>query len=418
MNPTCLLKRLTLTAGLAALSACSHPGATDDTAPAGFAPTATEATFTGRDGATTAPVAAQAGDGDRQAPALTPVTTLPPMPPALDTRHMRTAEIRDTNGMVAAQVRIPADWQTAGGVTLDTSTPCASNMVKTSWATIGPDSLTVVELMPGFNWQVQGTQNPMSPCPVAPFRSVREFITATVRETRPGARILDFQKQPQLEQQAAQAANGRGAGQAQYDGGRMLIGYAKDGVEMREVLIAVLSLTNAGGSTMGSVGSMYSIRAPEGRLDMELPMRIAQSMQPNPAWMQMLQQQMATAVRSYHDDQSRRISDWHNRRMAMINAKGMADRQAIRMRANQDVANTYSAIAANTSATNDRMHATTMSGVRQVNNYAGVNGGVVENSIHNGSRVFQSTSNPDDAFSTDQPYAQPVGDYTELEQIP
>jgi len=418
MNPTYTLKLLSLTAVLAALSACSHPTSTDDTGLAGYAPTAMEAAFTGPGATTTAPIAAPRSEGDRQAPARTPVATLPPMPPTLDTRHMRTVEIRDTNGMVASQVRIPADWQTAGGVTLDTSTPCASNMVKTSWATIGPDSLTVVELMPGFNWQVQGTQNPMSPCPVAPFRSVREFITATVQETRPGARILDFQKQPQLEQQAAQAANGQGAGQVQYDGGRMLIGYAKDGVEMREVLIAVLSLTNAGGSTMGSVGSMYSIRAPEGRLDMELPMRIAQSMQPNPEWMRMLQQRMMEAMRGYHDDQSRQISDWHNRRMAMINAKGMADRQAIRMRANQDVANTYNAIAANTSATNDRMHATSMSGVREVDNYRGVDGGVVENSIHGGARVFQNTGTPGNAVSTDDPYAQPASGYAELERIP
>ena len=418
MNATHMLTLLATAAFLMAAPACSRVAPAAEGEFAGYPP-----------GAMPADAGAMAGDMSAQPMFDGPPATMPspgvanandarpPMPPPLDTGRMQPAEIRDSNGMVASRVQIPAGWQTAGGVTL-VETSCASNMVKLGWSAIGPDSLTVVELMPGFNWQVQGTQNPMSPCPVAPFRSVREFIAATVQETRPGARILDFQKQPQLEQQAAQAANGQGGGQVQYDGGRMLIAYDKDGVEMREVLIAVLALTDAGGSTMGSVGSMYSIRAPEGRLDMELPMRIAQSMQPNPEWMRMLQQRMMAAMRGYHDDQSRRISDWHSRKMAMINAKGMADRQAIRMRANQDVANTYSAIAANTSATNDRMHATSMGGVREVDNYRGVDGGVVENSIHGGARVFQNTGTPGNAVSTDDPYAQPASGYAELERIP
>ena len=42
------------------------------------------------------------------------------------------------------------------------------------------------------------------------------------------------------------------------------------------------------------------------------------------------------------------------------------------MRGNREVAGIYSAIAANTSASSDRMHAQTISGINEVNNYAGV----------------------------------------------
>ena len=46
----------------------------------------------------------------------------------------------------------------------------------------------------------------------------------------------------------------------------------------------------------------------------------------------------------------------------------------------------------------------------------GVGGTAVQSSIHGGARVFQDTNNPNNAYSTDQPYAQPPGGYVELER--
>lgn len=414
MNASLTLRLLAAVTAVLAMSACNRAAPAAPDAPyGGYAP-AGDAGMNGYEAGAANPMYVGAADA-KPAVAQGAAAPLPP----LDTSRMQPVEIRDSKGGVAATAQIPVGWQATGGVTVDPSTPCASNMVKVAWSAIGPDSLTTVELMPGFNWQVQGSQSPMNPCPVAPFRAVRDFMMATVQETRPGARVLDFEKQPQMEQQAAEAARGQGGqGAMQYDAGRMLIGYQKDGVEMREVLVAVLGLSNAGGSVMGNVGIMSSVRAPDGRLDMDLSSRIQQSLQPNPQWMQMLKQQMLATVQNHHARQAQQISDWHNRKMAMINAKGAADRHAVRMRANQDVANTYNAIAGNTGATSDGMHATTMSGVREVNNYTGVDGTTVENSIHNGPRVFQDTNDPNNAYSSDQPYAQPANGYVELEPTP
>lgn len=88
-------------------------------------------------------------------------------------------------------------------------------------------------------------------------------------------------------------------------------------------------------------------------------------------------------------------------------ARGAADRVAVRMRTGQEVAGIRNAIAANTRATSDRMHAATVSGINEADNCAGVDGGSLQAGIHGGSRVFQDTGNPGNAYSTDAPYAQP-----------
>ena len=103
--------------------------------------------------------------------------------------------------------------------------------------------------------------------------------------------------------------------------------------------------------------------------------------------------------------------------MAIINARGAADRAAIRMRSNQEVAGIYGAIAANTSATNDAIHRRTLEGVGEYNSYAGTDGSTVQSSIHGGARVFQDNANPNAAYSTNDPYHDPAG-ATELERIP
>ena len=87
------------------------------------------------------------------------------------------------------------------------------------------------------------------------------------------------------------------------------------------------------------------------------------------------------------------------------------------MRTNQEVAGIYSAIAANTSATNDRIQGRTVDAINEVNSYAGSDGSVVKSSIHGGDRVFQSNSDPGETYSTDDPYHEPA-DATELQPIP
>ena len=342
-------------------------------------------------------------------------------PPPLDTSRMQPAQIIDRNGfaqpMLASDVQVPAGWQTVGGVSWNDSTNCIANQLQVGWGAIAPDSLTAIEILPGFNWQVAGTEIQMNPCPAAPFRSTREFLEATVQKTRPGARVLDYQRLPELEQQMAQAGQGNPQAQVRHDAGRMLIGYEKDGVDMREMLSAAVTFSQMQGNVVAGTATIHSLRAPNGRLDMELSGRVAQSMRPNPQWMEAMKQRSLANMQRFHDGQSRSINDWHNRQMAIINARGAADRHAIRMRTNQEVAGIYNSIAANTSATNDNIHRRTMEGIGEYNSYAGTDGSTVQSSIHGGSRVFQSDTNPNQAYSTNDPYHSPTN-ATELERIP
>ena len=434
------------------------------------------------------------------------------MPPPLDTSRMQPAQIIDQNGfgqpMVAADVQIPAGWQTVGGVSWNDNTNCVANQLQLGWSAMAPDSLTAVEILPGFNWQVAGTEIQMNPCPAAPWRSTREFLEATVQRTRPGARVLGYERLADVEQRMAQSAQANPQAQLRHDAGRLLIGYAKDGVAMQELLSAAITFSSMQGNVVAGTATISSLRAPEGRLDRELGKRIGDSMRANPQWMQAMQQRSMASLERYdnaqaqlrHDagrlligyakdgvamqellsaaitfssmqgnvvagtatisslrapegrldrelgkrigdsmranpqwmqamqqrsmasleryDNAQRssINDWHHRQMAIINARGAADRAAIRMRGNQEVAGIYSAIAANSSATSDRMHKTTMSGVQEVDNYAGVDGSTVQASIHGGDRVFQDTANPGNAYATDAPYAEAPAGYVELQR--
>ena len=342
------------------------------------------------------------------------------MPPPLDTSRMQPAQIIDQNGfgqpMVAADVQIPAGWQAVGGVSWNDNTNCVANQLQLGWSAMAPDSLTAVEILPGFNWQVAGTEIQMNPCPAAPWRSTREFLEATVQRTRPGARLLGYERLADVEQRMAQSAQANPQAQLRHDAGRLLIGYAKDGVAMQELLSAAITFSSMQGNVVAGTATISSLRAPEGRLDRDLGKRIGDSMRANPQWMQAMQQRSMASLQRYDNAQRSSINDWHHRQMAIINARGAADRAAIRMRGNQEVAGIYSAIAANSSATSDRMHKTTMSGVREVDNYAGVDGSTVQASIHGGDRVFQDTANPGNAYATDAPYAEAPAGYVELQR--
>ena len=377
-----------------------------------------------------APQAGQVPPAPQQAPQPVPAEPAPDqgaqpqvaaMPPPLDTSRMQPAQIMDMNGfgqpVVAVRLQTPVGWKDSGGVSWNDSTNCVSNQMQIAWTTMAPDSLTAVEILPGFNWQVAGTEIQMNPCPAAPFRSTREFLTATVQRARPGASILGYEPMPEVERKMAQAAPPNPQAQVRHDAGRLVIGYTRDGVAMRETLSAAVTFSAMQGNVVAGTATINSMRAPEGRFDRELGKRIADSMQADPQWLQAASERSMASLQRFSQGQSNSINDWHNRQMAIINARGEADRAAIRMRTNQEVAGIYSAIAANTSATNDRIQGRTVDAINEVNSYAGSDGSVVKSSIHGGDRVFQSNSDPGVTYSTDDPYHEPA-DATELQPIP
>ena len=357
----------------------------------------------------------------------TAVTATPPastdagMPPPLDTSRMQPAQIIDGQGfgqpMVAADVQIPAGWQTVGGVTWNDATNCVANQLQLGWSAVAPDSLTAVEILPGFNWQVSGTKIQMNPCPSAPWRSTREFLEATVQRTRQGARVVEYQDAPDVARQMAQGQQANPQAQVRHDAGRLLIAYSKDGVEMRELLSAAVTFSAMQGNVVAGTATISSLRAPNGRLDPELGKRIGASMRPNPQWMEAMRQRSMASLQRYDNAQRSSINDWHNRQMAIINARGAADRAAIRMRGNQETAGIYNAIAASNSRSSDTVQRQSIDGIYERNSYAGTDGSVVQSSIHGGDRVFQDNSDPNVAYSSNDPYAAPAN-ATELQPMP
>src|SRR5690606_31813620 len=196
-------------------------------------------------------------------------------------------------------------------------------------------------------------------------RTAREFLEAAAQQSRPGARILDYVEQPDWARLAQQRSDEqmRRMGEALAPGqtrtveaGGVLLGCQQDGIEMREVLSAVVSFVSLGGHRNGSAGTVVSYRAPHGRLDMALAERVATTLEQDPQWLDLALPRLKRNVQAYFSGQRRQIDEWHSRQMAIINARGMADRHAIRMRNSREVAGIYSAIAASTSATSDAIH--------------------------------------------------------------
>lgn len=332
-------------------------------------------------------------------------------------KRLQAVQIMDQSGfaqpVVAADAQIPQGWKLVGGIQWDPGTPCGNNQLRINWGAVAPDGTTAIGALPGFNWQVAGAVQQFNPCPVVAARSAREFLEATARHLRQGAQIQGYEDQTagamrQLKQPLT-------AGK-QLDAGQLLIAYTENGVQMQELLRAAVHFSTVQNSTMGQVYMVYGHRARAGQLDAGLFSTVVASVKGNPEWQQAAMARIGKAIKQYHDGINADINAWNAREMARINARGAADRAAIRAQTNREVAAINSQTAANTAATNDRIHRRTLEGIGEYNTYNGVGGSTVQSSIHGGARVFQDANNPNRAYGTDQPYAQPSGGYVELER--
>ena len=343
--------------------------------------------------------------------------------PALDASRFTRAPVQDEDGSLAHEVAVPEGWQMVGGVRWNDATGCPGLMMLRTWTVIGPDSLTTIGVVPGYSWQHAGTQIPTSACPVAPFRTVREFLQASVQQMYPQGRELDYQDtsaqyQAQMQKLGLDQQQNNGRPPPAREAGKILVGYRDEGgVPMEAILEASMDTNTFRGNVLSTVSNILVHGAPQGRLNPRLVERVlAESGAPDPQWVARFQQRMQRNMQRYFSQQSQQIDQWHQRQMALINARGMADRQAIRMRTNKEVAGIYSAIAASSSATSDRMHSRTLEGIGEYNTYSGVGGSTVQSSIHGGDRVFQSQSDPGSAYSTNAPYGAAAPGYVELQR--
>ena len=317
---------------------------------------------------------------------------------------MQLGKYRACTGSGAA----PANWQSQGGVQWNRRTHCITNQLRFEWSTASPDGLQVFELMPGYNWQVQGTQIAMNPCPVQALDSAHAFLNVVVQQRRPGARTLDYRTLPTGPGQR------NAQGRTWQDAGEMLVAYQAKGVELHESFKTQLNFTEMQGNVMAGTSMVYVQRAPSGQLDFALGQRIAASMRVNPHWQALVQDSAMSAERRFSQGQSQAISNWHAGEMVRINAQGAADRAAIRARTGQEVGKIYSDTHRNTQNTNDNMHRRSLEATGEYNSYAGQNGGPVRSSIHGGERVLQNPNGS--AFSTSDPYFNPPGSQ-ELQRV-
>lgn len=333
---------------------------------------------------------------------------------------VQSVEIIDASGfappMTAANVEIPASWRSQGGVTWYPATNCITNKVRFEWRARSRDDLQGVEIMPGYTWQVQGTQLQMNPCPAQPFRSVRQFLEAVVQQRRAGARVLHYRDRPDLV--AARAAQNTQQAhpqmRARVESGQVLIGYESSGVEFREVLGTTVDFTELQGNVVGGAQLVFAFRAPNGQLDFASGERMTSTFQLNRAWAEKMVAALRSAEQRFSSAQSQAIGQWHAREMARIDAEGAADRAAIRASSSRDVARVHAETDANTQATNDRIHRRTLEGVGEYNTYQGAGGTQVRSSIHGGQRVLRL---PNGVYtSTDDPYFNPAGS-RELQRV-
>lgn len=334
--------------------------------------------------------------------------------------NSQTAAIIDASGfaapMTAATVAIPASWRAQGGVLWNHATNCVSNKVRVEWRARSRDDLQGFEIMPGYTWQVAGTQIQMNPCPAQPFRSTRAFLEAVVQQRRAGARVLQYRERPDLV--AARTAQGGGQDnpqvQRRIEAGQILIAYNSGGVEYREALGTVVEFTEIQGNVMGGASMVFAHRAPHGRLDFAEGDRMAGSFKYDRQWGAQMMASLSSSEKRFSTGQSQAIAQWHAGEMARINAEGAADRAAIRAATSREVAGINAQTQANTATTNDRIHQRTMEGVGEYNTWRDADGTQVRSSIHGGERVLRGANGG--VMSTDDPYFNPAGS-NELQRV-
>jgi hypothetical protein len=331
------------------------------------------------------------------------------------TGAMEPAAIMDQTGfgqpIVAATVNVPEGWQTHGGMSWDRSGECVSNYLRAKWLARSDDG-SEFELLPGYSWQLQGTENQFYPCPVLPVRSPRELLEI-VAQRYPSVRILEYRDRPDMAQES-QAVQQPG-GQAHFEAGELLIAYQRDGVEFREVLAAMLSISQLQGHVAIATPAVYAMRAPAGRLDPSVAEQIRRSVKIDREWVAMANQAGKEAADRIARAQRARIDSWHANEMAKINARGARERSMIAMQTSREVAQIYSEGWHRSQATDDRIQRRTLEAIGGYNTYADpAGGGTVRGSIEY-DRVIRTDGG--DYLGTNDPYYNPAGS-EELQRIP
>lgn len=248
------------------------------------------------------------------APAAMPAA---PRPGAGNYARYEPAVIVDRTGfdapMGAASLFLPFGWKTEGGVYWAHDFMC-TNGYNFLWRATSPDGAMSLGISPQTGW-AYGVGMPATPqpgCPTLQISSVRQYLEESVKQTMPGARVLDYRNRPDLlvEVGAKPTRTPMPMGEIQIwqEAGEVLFAFQQNGQEMRgtsavvvqfQKMITDMSSAFRGDPTvvqslqpgqgpMESVNAYampgYYATAPNGRLNTGYFEAIRKSIKTNPQW--------------------------------------------------------------------------------------------------------------------------------------
>ncbi len=162
--------------------------------------------------------------------------------------RLQLAKIMDPNGferpMVAVVGLIPAGWQTRGGVVWNTQGGCGTGY-QFDWTAASPDGRMAAAIFPGMQWGFNNfNASGTGACPTLRIGNVQQYLQFLIQRSRPNARILDFRRRPDIEQEYRQVNRTTpmplGEVRTWVEAGEVLIGYPAQGYEVRETAAAAV----------------------------------------------------------------------------------------------------------------------------------------------------------------------------------
>ncbi len=299
--------------------------------------------------------------------------------------------------MVAAKVLIPKGWRTEGEVWWNRSAPpgCAAP-ADFAWATVSPDGLSRVELLPTELWTASNSLQ--SQCRYGEFQDMQSYLNAYIQNRFPGARITGYKPRPdflELQRDYVQAmvqmVNTSGTGmRAWADAGEMTYTTRQNGTEIDGFVGATAmffmgqSYNPLGGPPLVNLSaqttSAFGASGPKGKFDRRIAEAVRKSIKTENEWGQKYTELLARIS----SVQTQGVKD----RAAIIVAAGaamtantVARNKAAGERAVNAVKNSFASPSSSRSNedTEDRMQRERIEGVRGVETYDDpVYGGTVQ----------------------------------------
>ncbi|MGI9325384.1 MAG: hypothetical protein ACR2PZ_09215 [Pseudomonadales bacterium] len=298
--------------------------------------------------------------------------------------HLRfdRAIILDTTGfqqpLAASTMFIPHGWQVQGGVVWGQQYVC-TNGYAVSWTATSPDAYSQIAILPQIGWQSNNYGAPPSQgCAAANHSDAASYLRSLAQQWRPGARVLDFRRRPDLERELGVANTTTpmpmGDIRTWTEAGEVLFAFNDRGRDMRGSISGAVSFnfsrTDAGLGT-GTMNALiaiaypaYAVVAPNGNLDLKFYEGLRRTLKANPQWTAQISQ--------------------HNRKMSGIALQGARERAQITANSNRELARIRDEAWNSYQQSSDRRAREFTEYIREVETYADANapGGTVELSQH------------------------------------